>query len=75
MIEQVDIGGLSIEEVAAQRGLTPNHAHVSLHRAHEALRERPESTGDTCATTGGRCGDCYGEPQPEVEERVRVCVD
>jgi hypothetical protein len=59
LIEQVDVAGLSIEEVAAKSGITPNNAYVRLHRARKALRERLESACGKCATGGGRCGDCY----------------
>lgn len=61
LIEQVDVGGLSIEEVAAKSSITPNNAYVRLHRARKALRERLESACGKCATGGGRCGDCYCE--------------
>ncbi len=59
LVEKVDVAGLSIEEAAKQTGITPNNAHVRLHRARKALRDRLEAFCGTCATGEGKCSDCY----------------
>ncbi len=62
LIERVDVGGLSIEAAAREIGITSNNAHVRLHRARRALRERLEAFCGHCATGEGRCRDCYCQP-------------
>lgn len=62
LVEQVDLGGVSVEDAARRAGITPNHAYVRLHRARKALRERLESICGQCATGEGRCSDCYCQP-------------
>ena len=66
LIELVDVSGVTIEEAARQAGITPNNASVRLHRARKALRERLEAACGTCATGGGRCADCYCQPDDQV---------
>jgi RNA polymerase sigma-70 factor (ECF subfamily) len=56
MLRAVDLGGRRPVEVAADQGLTPNAAMVTLHRARRALRARLEQSCRTCATHG--CLDC-----------------
>jgi RNA polymerase sigma-70 factor (ECF subfamily) len=66
MIERIDIGGEAIEDVARANGITPNNAYVRLHRARKALRDRLEAFCGKCATGGGRCTDCYCQPEVRV---------
>lgn len=68
LVEAVDVGGQSVEAAAAAAGITANHASVRLHRARRALRERLEAACGQCATGGGRCRDCYCEPDAPPEE-------
>lgn len=56
MLRAVDLAGRSVNEVADELGITPNNAHVRLHRARTALRKRLEQTCGTCAEHG--CLDC-----------------
>lgn len=66
LIERVDVRGLSVEEAAAQAGITTNNAHVRLHRARRALRERLEAVCGGCAVGDSRCSDCYCQPDESV---------
>jgi RNA polymerase sigma-70 factor (ECF subfamily) len=56
MLRAVDLAGRTVNEVADELGITPNNAHVRLHRARTALRKRLEQTCGTCAEHG--CLDC-----------------
>lgn len=66
LVESIDAGGASVEEAAKRAGISANNAHVRLHRARKALRERLEAMCGECATGGGRCSDCYCQPEESV---------
>jgi RNA polymerase sigma-70 factor (ECF subfamily) len=66
LIQLVDVDGIAVDEAARRAGITPNNAHVRLHRARKALRLRLEALCGSCATGGGRCSDCYCQPAEEV---------
>jgi RNA polymerase sigma-70 factor (ECF subfamily) len=56
IVRQVDLGGASVHEAAAELGVTANNASVRLHRARAALRKRLEHVCGACADHG--CLDC-----------------
>jgi RNA polymerase sigma factor (sigma-70 family) len=55
-IEQVDLGGTSVESFAQAQNTTANNAYVRLHRARKAVARRLLDVCGTCATH--RCIDC-----------------
>ncbi len=55
-IRKVEVEGGSLQDLAAEAGITPNNAGVRLHRAREALRKRVHASCGTCAEHG--CVDC-----------------
>lgn len=55
-LERVDVDGLTVQELAAEAGISANNASVRLHRAREALRKRVSASCGTCAEHG--CLDC-----------------
>jgi RNA polymerase sigma-70 factor (ECF subfamily) len=55
-LRRVDVEGISVRELAAEAGITPNNAGVRLFRAREALRKRVVRSCGTCAEHG--CLDC-----------------
>ncbi len=57
LIEAMDLGGATTEEMTARLDITPNNLKVRHHRARQQLRERLEETCRTCAEHGG-CVDC-----------------
>jgi RNA polymerase sigma factor (sigma-70 family) len=59
-IEQVDLGGESVESFARARSITPNHASVRLHRARKAVAKKLTAVCGTCATHN--CIDCTCKP-------------
>jgi RNA polymerase sigma factor (sigma-70 family) len=63
LVEWVDVAQDSVEDAASRAGITANNAYVRLHRARRALRERLELLCGSCATDGGRCRDCYCQPE------------
>lgn len=56
LIQRVDLGGEPVLLVALDLGLTPNAAHVALHRARALLRKKLETFCGECAQ--GACLDC-----------------
>lgn len=56
VLNEVDLLGKPIAEVAADLGTTQNNVMVRLHRARQALRVRLEQTCDSCAEHG--CLNC-----------------
>jgi RNA polymerase sigma factor (sigma-70 family) len=56
IVRKVDLEGVAIARVAAERGVTPNNARVLLHRARKALRRQLEASCGTCTEHG--CLDC-----------------
>jgi RNA polymerase sigma-70 factor (ECF subfamily) len=56
VLEQVDVEGRSVSEIAGEVGITANNAAVRLHRARAALKRRVEETCRACAEHG--CVDC-----------------
>jgi len=55
-LRRVDLGGLSLAELARSEGITANNATVRVHRARLALRKLVTRSCGTCATHG--CVDC-----------------
>jgi RNA polymerase sigma-70 factor, ECF subfamily len=56
ILRRVVLDGVSVTDLAAELGVTPNNAMVRLHRARQALRNRLRSH---CGTTSARaCGTC-----------------
>jgi RNA polymerase sigma factor (sigma-70 family) len=55
-IEQVDLGGTSVESFARAQNTTANNAYVRLHRARKAVAQKLLAVCGTCATH--RCTDC-----------------
>lgn len=55
-LRRVEVEGLTVQEFAAEVGITANNAAVRLFRAREALRKRLGATCRTCADHG--CLDC-----------------
>ena len=66
LVEWIDVEGVAVDDAAKRAGISANNAHVRLHRARNALRERLEAMCGECATGGGRCTDCYCQPQELV---------
>jgi len=65
LLQRVVVGGVSVAEAAAERGLTANAASVRLHRARAALREQLRRH---CGASSWRsCIDC--------ECAERACCD
>jgi RNA polymerase sigma-70 factor (ECF subfamily) len=55
-VRAVDLGGGTVQQLAARAGITGNNAAVRLHRARQALRRRLEQVCGACAQHG--CLDC-----------------
>jgi RNA polymerase sigma factor (sigma-70 family) len=56
VLNRVDLGDASLEDVSNSLGITANNAAVRLHRARTALKKRLEATCKTCAVHG--CFNC-----------------
>lgn len=56
LIQRLDLGGETPEQVGAALGMTANNLRVRHHRARQQLRERLEQTCRLCAKHG--CVDC-----------------
>jgi RNA polymerase sigma-70 factor (ECF subfamily) len=56
LLRAVDLEEKPMEFIAKQLGISPNNAHVRLHRARKQLRDRLEQTCQVCAKHG--CLDC-----------------
>jgi RNA polymerase sigma factor (sigma-70 family) len=60
-LRRIDVDGLSVQDYAAEAGITPNNAGVRVFRAREALRKRVVRWCGSCAERG--CVDCTcGDP-------------
>jgi len=60
-LRRIDVDGVSVQEYAAEAGITANNAGVRVFRAREALRKRVVRWCGACAERG--CIDCTcGEP-------------
>jgi RNA polymerase sigma factor (sigma-70 family) len=60
-LRRIDVDGVSVQEYAAEAGITANNAGVRVFRAREALRKRVVRWCGSCAERG--CIDCTcGEP-------------
>jgi RNA polymerase sigma-70 factor (ECF subfamily) len=60
-LRRVDVDGLSVQDYAAEAGITPNNAGVRVFRARQTLRKRVVHWCGSCAARG--CVDCScGEP-------------
>jgi RNA polymerase sigma-70 factor (ECF subfamily) len=57
IIEQVDLHGRSVVDVARAEGLSTSNGYVRLHRARRLLSERLHAICRTCAETA--CVDCH----------------
>jgi RNA polymerase sigma factor (sigma-70 family) len=55
-LQRVEVDGMSVQDFAAEAGISASNAGVRLHRAREALRKRVATTCGTCADHG--CLDC-----------------
>ena len=55
-LRRVEVDGLTVQQFAAEAGITANNAGVRLFRAREALRKRVARSCGTCAEHG--CLDC-----------------
>ncbi len=56
LIQRLDLGNETPEQVSAALGMTANNLRVRHHRARQQLRERLEQTCQMCAKHG--CLDC-----------------
>jgi len=56
ILREVDLAGVPLRDAAARRGITPNNARVTLHRARRALKRQLELSCGTCTVHG--CLDC-----------------
>ena len=56
VLARVDVGGSSLKEYAAEKGLTAGNAGVRAHRARQALRKQVMQSCGLCAEHG--CVDC-----------------
>jgi RNA polymerase sigma-70 factor (ECF subfamily) len=55
-IEQVDLGGKSVEDFAQAERISPNNASVRLHRARKAIARQLTTVCGACAEH--KCLDC-----------------
>jgi RNA polymerase sigma factor (sigma-70 family) len=55
-IRRIDVEGSSVQDFAAEAGITPNNAAVRVFRAREALRKQVKVSCGTCAEHG--CLEC-----------------
>lgn len=60
VLEAMDLGTVSTEEMSSRLGITANNLKVRRHRARRQLRELLEATCRTCAEHG--CLDCTCSP-------------
>ena len=58
-LQQIEVGGMKVQDFAGQAGIGASNASVRLHRAREALRKRVVAACGTCATHG--CFNCTCE--------------
>lgn len=56
LVESMELGDVSTEDMTARLGITANNLKVRRHRARAQLRDRLERTCRTCAEHG--CLDC-----------------
>lgn len=56
LLDRIELRGESVQEVAAELGITVNNLGVRLHRARQALRKSLEKTCGACTEHG--CLDC-----------------
>ena len=60
-LRRIDVDGISVQDYAAEAGITPNNAGVRVFRARQTLRKRVVHWCGSCASRG--CIDCScGEP-------------
>lgn len=55
-LQRVEVDGVSVQDFAAEAGITPNNAAVRVFRARQALKKRLEASCGTCASHG--CLNC-----------------
>jgi RNA polymerase sigma-70 factor (ECF subfamily) len=66
-LRRVEVDGVSVQDFAAEAGITANNAGVRVFRAREALRKQVVRTCGTCAEHG--CLDCTcGKPGVKLTE-------
>jgi RNA polymerase sigma factor (sigma-70 family) len=58
-LRRIELEGVSVQDYAAEAGITPNNARVRLFRARDALRKQVGRSCGTCAAHG--CVDCTCE--------------
>ena len=60
-LRRIDVDGISVQDYAAEAGITASNAGVRVFRARQALRKRVVHWCGSCAERG--CIDCTcGEP-------------
>lgn len=60
-LRRIDVDGISVQDFAAEAGITANNAGVRVFRARQTLRKRVVRWCGSCASRG--CVDCScGEP-------------
>lgn len=63
IVRRVDLDDEPVDQVALGLGITPNNAHVRLHRARHALRDAVEDVcGPGLAAARRACADCDCPP-------------
>src|SRR5688572_13822349 len=55
-IRRIEVDGASVQDFAAEAGISPNNAAVRVFRAREALRKQVKASCRTCADHG--CLEC-----------------
>lgn len=74
VLKRVEVEEISLQDFAAEAGITANNAAVRLFRAREALRKRVAATCRTCAKHG--CLDCTCSPVARsIGNREESCKD
>ncbi|MEZ0386248.1 MAG: RNA polymerase sigma factor [Verrucomicrobium sp.] len=68
VIERLDLGGASPDDLSLQLGITRNNLTVRHHRARQQLRERLMQSCQSCATHG--CLDCTCESPSSTDSSL-----
>jgi len=71
LLEEVDLKGKELDEVAGKLGLTRNNLTVRLHRARKHLRKALTANCGACSKHG--CLDCTCEDLPGGHQRRPHC--
>ena len=70
-IRRIELEGSTVQDYAAEAGITSNNAAVRVFRAREALRKQVRTSCGTCAEHG--CLDCRCKPAAPDESRGKRC--